>query len=370
MRDVWIAADAIVSPLGKTSAENYSQVRKRISGVNAIDDRSLADAPVVVAKIPALNIPSTSTRFEAICAEAMQAVLRDIKLSPDRTLFVLSTTKGNINFLDEEKPKHPHIHLHASAAFLARKFGFPNSLVISNACISGVIAIAVATRFIRSGKYDHAVVLGADALSHFVVSGFQSLLALSDERCKPFDADRKGINLGEAAAAVVLTARPDNCGVTAKVRVLGSGSSNDANHISGPSRTGKELTFAIRQALAESDVAAGEIDFISAHGTATIYNDEMEALAFHHAGLGNNPLNSLKGYFGHTLGAAGVLETIISVHSLLNNELVPTLGFDKHGVSQQINVIRQIEAKPLRTFLKTASGFGGCNAAVVLQKVN
>jgi 3-oxoacyl-[acyl-carrier-protein] synthase-1 len=144
--------------------------------------------------------------------------------------------------------------------------------------------------------------------------------------------------------------------------------SNDANHISGPSRTGEELAQAIQIALTTSDMTADDIDFISAHGTATLYNDEMEAKAFTVANLGHVPMNSLKGYFGHTLGAAGIVEMIISMHSLLNNELVPTFGFHELGVSKPINVIKQIESKELTTCLKTASGFGGCNAAVILNK--
>ena len=370
MKDVWLAADAILSPLGKGSAENFSQVRKKISGVQAINDQSLSKETLMAGKIASLVIPATSTRFEAMCSEVIQTLTREIQLPSERTLFILSTTKGNIDFLDEDKPHHPHIHLHTSSDFLAKKFGFKNTLVISNACISGVMALTVAARFLRSGQYDHAVVVGADTLNHFVVSGFQSLQALSDEPCKPFDVNRKGINLGEAAAAILLTTEPEALQLKPSVKFLGSGLSNDANHISGPSRTGEELFFAIRQALTEAGVSADEIDFISAHGTATQYNDEMEAKAFNLAGMGNVPLHSLKGYFGHTLGAAGILETVISTHSLLNNELVASLGYERSGVSQAVNVIRQLESKPLKTFLKTASGFGGCNAAAVFQKVN
>jgi len=211
--------------------------------------------------------------------------------------------------------------------------------------------------------------VGADVLSHFVVSGFESLQALSSEQCKPFDAARKGINLGEAAAALVLSSEPDPVGLRPSIKVTGGGSSNDANHISGPSRTGDELGFAIQQALQEARKEAHEIDFISSHGTATLFNDEMEAKAFHQIGMSNVPMNSLKGSFGHTLGAAGVVETVMSIHSLFNNEILPTKGFEKSGVSQKVNVSRELVFKPLTTCLKTASGFGGCNAAIVLQKV-
>jgi 3-oxoacyl-[acyl-carrier-protein] synthase-1 len=159
-------------------------------------------------------------------------------------------------------------------------------------------------------------------------------------------------------------------GSKSSVRLLGSGVSNDANHISGPSRTGEELAHAIAQALKTSELTPDDIDFISAHGTATVYNDEMEAKAFNYAGMSKIPLNSLKGYYGHTLGAAGVIETIITIHGLLQNELIPTRGFDTFGVPKEINVCSQLQSKPLKRILKTASGFGGCNAALVVEKVN
>jgi len=190
---------------------------------------------------------------------------------------------------------------------------------------------------------------------------------MSAERCKPFDNKRKGVNLGEAAATVVLTTTPE-IGKAIPIEIFGGALSNDANHISGPSRTGEELAAAVNAALNNSGIKGESIDFISAHGTATAYNDEMEAKAFCHAGLNNIPLNSLKGYFGHTLGAAGIVEIIVSKHALLNNELIPTLGFHQLGVSQPINVISKLESKKMTTCLKTASGFGGCNAAIVLNK--
>jgi 3-oxoacyl-[acyl-carrier-protein] synthase-1 len=169
---------------------------------------------------------------------------------------------------------------------------------------------------------------------------------------------------------MVLSSKPHELGVFTSIKIAGGGLSNDANHISGPSRTGMELGLAVRQALGEARKTSTAIDFISAHGTATVFNDEMEAKAFYALGMENIPLNSLKGYFGHTLGAAGVVETIMSMHSLLHNEVLASKGFDRLGVSQPINVCKEPIKMPLTTCLKTASGFGGCNAAIVLQKEN
>lgn len=369
-RAVWSVADSIVSPLGVTSEDNYNAIRKGISGVKSVSNTSWNDKPFMASAMDTLPLADEHTRFEEISIKALETALKKFTLPADKTIFVLSTTKGNIDQLDQENRNHPRIHLHAVAEYLGGIFGFKRNIVVSNACISGVLALIIAKRFLESGPYDHAVILGADVLSRFVVSGFQSLQAISPAHCKPFDANRTGINLGEAAGVMILSADPSSLGITPEVRLLGSGISNDANHISGPSRTGEELAFAIRHALQTSQLTPTDIDFVSAHGTATIYNDEMEAKAFNYAGLSKIPLNSLKGYYGHTLGAAGVIETIITMHGLLKNELIPTLGFDTFGVPKEINVCSTFQSKPLRRILKTASGFGGCNAALVVEKVN
>jgi len=367
MRDAWIVADSIVSPLGVTSVANYEAVRDGRTGIRPVD--MLPGLPPVYAgQVAGIAASAGYTRFETLCAEAMTRALAGLRLPADRTLFILSTTKGNIALLERGQPGHERIHLHATAHHLAQAFGLPHVLTVSNACISGVMALIIARRYMQSGRYDHAVVLGADELSRFIVSGFQSLSALGSEPCRPFDRDRKGVNLGECAAALVVSAAPEALGVTPEVCITGGGISNDANHISGPSRTGDELAQAVRQAMTEAGTAIDELGFISAHGTATMYNDEMESKAFNGLGLTQVPVNSTKGSFGHTLGAAGVLETVLSLYSLRRQEVLPTVGFEHHGVSQPITISSTLQHKPMTQSLKTASGFGGCNAAIVLQK--
>lgn len=367
VKDVWFVDDAIVSPLGFTSQENFDNLLKGITGVLPVMAGGIASILTNAGKISTLENNAALTRFEQMCVTCLTKLTQNRNLEKAKTLFVLSTTKGNVDQLQLE-PSHNRIALHAAAQYIGQWFGFGNTLVVSNACVSGVMAITVASRYLRSGRYEHAIVLGADELTEFVASGFRSLGALSDELCRPFDRERKGINLGEAAAAVLLTVSPQNFSPSSHIRILGSGLSNDANHISGPSRTGEELAHAIEAALVESKIERSQIDFVSAHGTATMYNDEMEAKAFSLTGFSETPLHSLKGYYGHTLGAAGVLEIVIGIRSLMNNVLVPTLGFNDLGVSKALNVLKKPEKKIITTFLKTASGFGGCNAAMVIQK--
>ena len=232
--------------------------------------------------------------------------------------------------------------------------------MISNACISGLAAMVLATRMIKAGLYRRAVILGADAISRFMVSGFQSFMSLSASGCMPFDARRDGLNLGEGAASILLEAGD---AMEGDIELVRGAMHNDANHISGPSRTGEGLFLAIRDAL-----EGARPDLISAHGTATPYNDNMESIAVSRSGLNDVPVNSLKGYFGHTLGAAGLLEAIISIESMKAGVAIGTRGFEEYGVSEQINVIRDNFKHEINSVLKLASGFGGSNAAVLIRK--
>lgn len=308
------------------------------------------------------------TVFEKIGLFVAQQALNNSGINPasDDCLFVLSTTKGNIAGINRQHDER--INLWTSAEQITEYFHNPNRpLVVSNACISGVLALIMAKDCLENNQFKHAVVIGADLVSDFVISGFQSFLALTNEPCRPFDANRKGLNLGEAAACIILS--NDAAASKTKIKITGGGLSNDANHLSGPSRSGEELAAAIKMALQEAQLSEQNIDFISAHGTATRYNDEMESKALALAGVNHAPLHSLKSYFGHTLGAAGIIETIFGVHSMEKGMLLPSLNFSKTDVPVPIHICQNPQKKDIRYLLKTASGFGGCNAALVVEKV-
>jgi 3-oxoacyl-[acyl-carrier-protein] synthase-1 len=372
MPAVYIAADNILSPIGNTTAENFAQVKKGISGIKNHQDKALSEEPVYASlfddeKNKLFGINKLDSLLIASIKDALEN--SGIDATDKKTILIISSTKGNINLLEinaDDPELADHIAMHTTAKVVAGHFGFVNQpLVVSNACISGIMAILTGMRLIQSGLYDNAVVAGADVITKFVLSGFQSFQAISDEPCKPFDINRTGITLGEGAATMILSSNPEYAG---NIQVLGGAVSNDANHISAPSRTGEELSQAINKTLAMAGFTAADIDFISAHGTATSYNDEMEAKAITLSGLNETPANSLKGYYGHTLGAAGLIESIISIASLKENMIIPTLGFETMGVTNPINVCTTLTEMPLNTCLKTASGFGGCNAAVVFSK--
>ena len=311
--------------------------------------------------------PGSLTIFEQLCILSAGRAIASCRLdaaSPD-TIFILSTTKGNVACL-ADNPDDSRCYLAGSAERITRHFGNPNRpLVVSNACISGVSAQIAAVRELMAGRARHAVIIGADLLSRFIVSGFQSFKALSTERCLPYDSKRTGLNLGEAAGTLIL-AKCDSAPEDMWLYAAGS-AHNDANHISGPSRTG-EGSFRVLRDILRSGVAPEEIAFVNAHGTATAYNDEMESIAIERAGLDTVPVNGLKGIFGHTLGAAGVIETILSMHAADRGLVLPTVGFSEQGTSRRLDISAQPRHTERRCFIKILSGFGGSNAGISYRK--
>jgi 3-oxoacyl-[acyl-carrier-protein] synthase I len=370
MRNVYVVADNVFSPLGQNTGANMESLVNGQSGIR-IHPAGISPEPFYASILTAdaKKTQDPHSVFEQIVYRSASDAMRmtTLDLLNKKTGFILSTTKGNISLIENlhEKISGDRLSLNRSAEIIAKSLGIITApLVVSHACISGLLALITGMRLIQSGVFDTLVISGADLITSFIYSGFRSFQAISPSPCKPFDDSRDGISLGEAAATIILSAEKKD----AAIRLTGGSVSNDANHISGPSRTGEELWIAIGSAMAQAGKMASQIDFISAHGTATRYNDEMEAKAFNLAKLQTVPTNSLKGYYGHTLGAAGILETIITVHSMMENIVVPTRGFSTPGTEMPVNMVKELERKTLNTSLKTASGFGGCNAAIVLEK--
>ncbi len=389
MNPVYILNDNIITSLGFTTSATLRALDEGIIGIHPAGDTSLHpgqmqlslvetdELNVRFAEILAMRQKETPaeayTRLEKLFLVSIHDALRNSTVAPEnrRTILILSTTKGNIDLLENRYKtifSHKRLYLWELGRIVQNFFGFVNvPLIISNACISGVLAVMTATRQLQSGAYDHAVVSGGDIASEFVISGFQSFQALSPNPCKPFDLNRTGLSLGEGCGTMVLsTTRPDEG--KSVIRVTGAATTNDANHISGPSRTGEELSLAINLAMAQAKLSSNEISYIAAHGTATPFNDEMESKAIGLSGLETVPVNSFKGYWGHTLGAAGLVESVAAISSLRNNTLYRSAGFETLGVPVPLNLIVKNQPAQLHSCLKTASGFGGCNAAVIYQK--
>lgn len=373
-------ADNIISPFGFTSEDNLKSIIAEESGICHHEGAlglpeafcgSLIDRKMISKMFASHSIGGEDlTLFEKLCILSATEAISECSLQAenDDVIFVLSTTKGNVDMLEEDIDD-PRCYLAESAKKIAEYFGNRNTpIVASNACISGVCAQIAAVMALLSGKYRYAVVIGCDLLSRFIISGFQSFKALSPEPCKPFDKDRIGLNLGEAAGTIILE-REKVEGKRGKGdywEFIGCSNHNDANHISGPSRTG-EGSYRVLSDILEV-VDKDDLAFVNLHGTATAYNDEMESIALHRAGLSDTPANGLKGFYGHTLGAAGIIETILSMHALENGIILPTKNFSAKGTTYDVAVNPQIRHTDKNTFIKILSGFGGSNAGIAYRK--
>ena len=363
---VSVLADNVISPLGETSEENYQAVKEGKSAIRAY-------APMT-AGIPNGFVASLlSSDFEELAFRSAQKAIdaSRINISSTRTVFILSSTKGSIEKLgqtDDDK-----LYLGNIAQRIATRLGIQLSpIVVCNACISGLAAMILASRLLVSKKYDYAVVCGADCPGRFIISGFQSLNAMSAFSCQPFDIERQGLNLGEAAATVVLgreiTTKSVNNGCRKQVWQIGHGYiKNDAYHISAPSKTAEGLYEALLKTM--NGIDKRNIAFINAHGTATLFNDQMEAIAIHRAELQDIPVNALKGYVGHTLGAAGIMETILCMKAVDDHTVLGTRGYEEVGVSGRIQLSSKHHSTIKTSFIKQLSGFGGCNATLYAQYV-
>ena len=369
-------AHNISSPLGWTSEENFAatiQRRTKLKTHNTkwglqqafvaalFDDNAVEERFHNIVGKPALQL----SRFEMLVVLSVREAAKqaNVNLTSHDVGIVLATTKGNIELLSPcNQPHLPRQRtlLAPSAEAIARALGSPNEpYILCNACISGAHALLFAHRLLQMGRYRQVVVCGCDVQSAFIVSGFQSFKAFSNAPCKPFDLYRNGLNLGEAAATMILSAQQDDANNA--WHIMNGAVRNDAYHISSPSKKG-EGCFRALAAMGIND--AQDIAFVGAHGTATPYNDEMEAKALHRAALQNVPVNALKGTYGHTMGAAGVLETILSMMAVERGMVPPTLGFTELGVSKPLIISAEAQATSKRQFVKMLSGFGGCNVAM------
>lgn len=246
--------------------------------------------------------------------------------------------------------------------------------VASVACASGNAALGMALDLLRDGTCDVVLAGGVDALCDFVLSGFSCLKALDSAPCRPFDRTRHGLNLGEGAGFLVLESEAHARARGAKIRAFldGYGLSADAVHMTGPDREGRGAARAMQAALADANLPPGELDYVSAHGTATVFNDLMEAKALTLVlgeRRGSTPVSSIKSAVGHTLGAAGALEAITCVRTLETGLIPPTPGLSELDPEIALDVVRgETRTLDARTALSTSSGFGGTNAAVLLRR--
>jgi 3-oxoacyl-[acyl-carrier-protein] synthase II len=266
---------------------------------------------------------------------------------------------------------------YATATGLARELGVRGPVISpSIACASGTQVVGLALELIRAGHADVCVAGGAETLCAFVVNGFNCLRATTTDTVRPFDARRSGLLLGEGAAMLVIEERERARarGARTDVEVVGTGLAGDASHMTAPARDGAGAARAMRVALADAGIAPNDVDFISAHGTGTIYNDAMEMVAIRNVfgeGAARIPVNSIKGAIGHTLGAAGSFEAIMCAQILRTGVIPPTVNCEQVDPACHLDIVTGAPRhQPVRTILSTSSAFAGNNAAIVLRGVD
>jgi len=382
---VYRIADNVLTPLGATTKANYEALLAGRSALIRHASYSGRREDDFVASMFSDEqrkelIVHGLTWFESLAYHSVKEALTGctVDVASHRTLLIVSTTKANIEYLSSND--YVRLQPAESAKRIADMLGIQTQpIVVCNACISGVAAIITAQRLLLSGFYDTAIVVGCDVVSHFVVSGFQSLKAMSPDPCRPFDIERTGLNLGEAAATIIMSkynAQSSLCEsvamqslsesvalhLTSPWKIVNGAIRNDAYHISSPSPKGDGCISAVNYVT--DGINLQSLSVVNAHGTATMYNDQMESRAIVASGLSKVPVNSLKGYFGHTLGASGVLETIMTMHFVDEGKLPGTWGFSELGVSGRINISADPVNISRHSFVKIISGFGGCNAAL------
>jgi len=298
---------------------------------------------------------------------------------PERVAVIVGTTAGGMAQAEStRRPGHEFTddydfrfqRLGHLAEFTAERLGARGLVTgVSTACTSGARAIGLGMRWLSLGWCDVAVVGGVDAMCGMTSRGFASLEAVAPGFCRPFDAERDGINLGEGGALLVLGRQ--GSGDTSGVCFTGYGESMDAWHMSAPHPEGTGITRAMQEAMAMSGCTAREVGYINMHGTATPHNDSMEATAVLRVAGPATPVSSTKAMTGHTLGAAGALESVIC-YALLNGDLeaLPT----QHGLVRQdpllseLGVIKERGRQLERDVVMSNScGFGGHNASLIMS---
>lgn len=395
-KGVAITGMGIISSIGNTVEENFQSLIDKKPGISRIkkietihrDEMKVGeigfsnDELIHILNLPESNNYSRTALLAEIAAkEAVKnANIKDI--NKYKTGLISATSVGGMDMTEqfyysyhEEEKDRKYIDAHSlgdATSKVAKRLGITEFVTtISTACSSGTNAIMLGARLIKSGKLDRVIVGGADCLSKFTINGFKTLMILSKTDCKPFDKNRTGLNLGEAAAFLVLESdevvEKENKKVLAYVS--GYANANDAFHQTASSEDGEGATLAMQKALKVANLSPKDIGYINAHGTATPNNDSSESKAILRVFDNDIPsFSSTKGFTGHTLAAAGAIEAVYSVLALQNELVLPNLNFETPmedtGLIPETEVIR----KKIKHVLSNSFGFGGNCSTLIFSK--
>jgi 3-oxoacyl-[acyl-carrier-protein] synthase II len=393
---VAIVGAGAVTPIGRDVDSFWTSLLTGVSGITGIERFPVSDLRVQrggeIKKLPTsrgarLRTECRASRFLLGAADELRGSATILlEADPARLAVVVGTALGGVEegerALQPAPPRDVVARVRACAGGLydtparnlARWLGARGPvLTVSTACASGATALGVGAELLRAGAADLVIAGGYDVLCSFVMRGFDALRSLTREQVRPFDRRRSGILLGEGAALVLLARErdADARGASRLGRLLGHASASDASHISAPDPNGRGLEHAIRGAMDEAGVAADAIDFVSAHGTATPLNDRVETSVLKRV-LGRRayevPINGIKSYMGHTMGAAATLEAIMCLLASRHGAVPATLGLEEPDPECDLDYVPgAARAWRPRLMLSTSLGFGGCNAALILE---
>jgi 3-oxoacyl-(acyl-carrier-protein) synthase len=384
---VSLVAAGAVTPLGGDVDAFWSGLVTGSDGISAIERFPVDDLRVGRGgEIKKLRPLPAARRVRSRAAQLLLAAAEDllaraaIAAEPERIAIVLGTALGGVEELERAlapggRARHAVDALYDSPAHaLAHRLGARGPVMtVGAACAAGATALGTGADLLRADVADVVIAGGYDALCRFVMRGFDALRSLTRERVRPFDKRRSGLLLGEAAALVLMTRERATPGPRLG-RLLGHGSASDGSHVAAPDANGRGLELAARTALDEAGLTPADIDFVSAHGTGTLVNDRIEAGVLRRV-LGRRaseiPVNSIKASVGHTMGAAAALEAVMCLMAGREGIVPKTLGLEEPDPACELDhVIGAPRAARPRISLSTSLGFGGCNAALVLEAVD
>ena len=392
MKGVAVTGMGIISSIGKDLEETRNSLKTGKSGIGRPKIFKTRHSNLPVGEIGLSNIELEEilnldrhlayTRASMLGIYAVKQLLNNsgLKGIPADTGFISGTSVGGIDFTERYfnefetnvdtrkfiRSQHPGF----STEMMAEYFGLKEFVsTISTACSSSANAIMMGARMIESGRLKRVIVGGSDCLTKFTLNGFNSLMILSENTCRPFDEERDGLNLGEAAAYILLEA--DDCIKGKKVlgRLSGYGNANDAFHQTASSENGEGAFLAISKALRKAGISATAVDYINAHGTGTSNNDLSESIALQRVFGDNIPaFSSTKAFTGHTLGAAGAVEAVFSLLSLQDQEIFPNLNFRKKMNETGLVPVTELQNKKINSILSNSFGFGGNCTSLIFEK--
>lgn len=363
----YITTTSIITCGGKNEDELFNNICNQQTGI-AVDSTYFNNERVSIGKI------DSNEYFFDLLIQEVQTILNKSNLNNfEDTLLVIGSSVGGINITESIFIKegnytniNPDLHnINTIQHLLEKEFTFKDGISFSTACTSSANGLGYAYEVIKKGIYKNVLVLGVDALSKTTVGGFLSLGVLSQNPCKPFDSEREGMNVSEGIACLLLQDTPSEN----SVEVSGVGYSSDAYHMTHPHPDGKGAKQAMENALNEASITPSEISYINAHGTGTNANDSAEANAIESL-FGNSAyVSSTKSITGHTLGAAGAVEAVIS-KMILNQQIIPASTFLNNPENKNINLSLETKSSEIEYVMSNSFAFGGNNCSLIFRKIS